>query len=124
AESHRMMVAPREQGGASGRTKRRYMKSIVTKSLRRKFVERRRSDGTAERGWITKTRIVNQDEKNVRRSRRSFHRLSKGRFGSLQRSLRYTFERWGWTRQYGSVPLHIRSKKSGYLGCDCKCSHK
>ena len=77
AESHRVMVPPRQQGRARGRTKRRHVKSIVTKSLRRKFVERRRSDGPAERGRITEASIVNQHEENVRRIRWSFHWLSK-----------------------------------------------
>ena len=56
------MVPSRKQGSARGRTKRRHMKSIVTKSLRRELVERRRGDGAAERGWITKAGIVNQYE--------------------------------------------------------------
>jgi hypothetical protein len=115
-----MMVPPRQQGGARRRTKRRYVKSIVTKSLRREFIERRRSDGTTERGWITEAGIVNQHDKNVRRIRRSFHWLNKGRSGTFQRTFRDAFERLGWTRQNTSIPLRIRSNSARYLGRDWK----
>src|SRR5947199_8204261 len=114
------MVPSRKQGRARGRTKRRHMKSIVTKSLRRELVERRRSDGAAERGWITKAGIVNQYEKNVRCIRRSFHWASKTRFRSFQRTFRDAFERLGWTRQHRSIPLRIRSNSARYLGRDWK----
>jgi len=99
------------------------VKSIVAKSPCRKFVERRRSDGTAKGGWVTEAGIVNQHEENIRRIRRSFHWLSKGRFGSFQRTFRDSLERLGWTRQHTSIPLRIRSDRFGYLRCDSKGSH-
>ena len=122
AESNSVMVPARKQGRARRRTKRRYMESIVPKSLRREFVERGRGDGAAERGWITKAGIVNQHEKNVRRIRRSFHRVSKGCLRFFQRPFRGAFEWLGGTWQHRPIPFCIRSEKSRYLRCGYKRS--
>src|SRR5206468_10644544 len=102
-------------------TKRRDVKSIVTQSLRREFIERRRSDGTAECRWITESCVINQHEQNVRSIRWSFHWLDKSRFGSLQRTIRDALEWLGWTRQHRSIPLRIRSERSRYLSSGRKC---
>src|SRR5213595_2643180 len=61
-EPYRMMVPPCQQRRARGRTKRRDVKSIVSQSLRREFVEGRRSNGPAECGRIAEASIVNQHE--------------------------------------------------------------
>src|SRR5437660_1665520 len=59
AESHRVMVSPRQQGSARRRTKRRHVKPIVAESLRREFVERRRSDRSDEGRRIAEASIIN-----------------------------------------------------------------
>src|SRR5206468_9932778 len=107
AESYRMMIPTRKQGRARGRTKRSYVKSIVTKSLRRQFVQRRRGDGASEGGRIAEAGIVKQHQQNVRRIRRSFDWIGKSRFGSFQRTFRDSLERLDWTRQQSSIPLRI-----------------
>ena len=111
AESNRMMIPSRKQSRARWRTKRSYMKSIITKSVRREFVERRRSNGTAKRGRITEAGIVNEHEKNIRRIRRSLHWVSKRCFGSFQRTFRDAFEWLGWTWQHRSIPLRIPQRQ-------------
>src|SRR5215472_9455598 len=118
------MVPAREQRRARGRTERGHVKSIVAKSLRRELVERRRGNGTAERGRITESCIVNQHEKNVRCIRWSFHRMSKSRFGSFQRRFRDTVERLSWTRQHRPIPLRIRCDNCRHLYCGRKRSHR
>src|SRR5207249_2949833 len=123
AESHRMMIPARKQGRARRRTKRSHVKSTVTESLRRQFVQRGRSDGATEGGRITETGIVNQHEKNVRRIRRSFYWLGKGPLRSFQRAFGDALERFSWTRQHSSIPFRIRYKRSEHLRCDYKCSH-
>src|SRR5439155_7208313 len=104
-----------------GRTKRRDVKPIVTKSLCRQFIERRCRYRPAERGWIAEPGIINQDEQNVRRIWRSVHWLREGRDGAFQRPLRYALEQLGWTRQHASIPFCICSGGSGYLWRDRKC---
>src|SRR5436190_4035911 len=123
AESHRMMIPTRKQGRGRRRTKRSHVKSTVTESLRRQFVQRGRSDGATEGGRITETGIVNQHEKNVRRIRRSFYWLGKGPLRSFQRAFGDALERFSWTRQHSSIPFRIRYKRSEHLRCDYKCSH-
>jgi hypothetical protein len=116
------MIPSRKQSRARWRAKRSYMKSIITKSVRREFVERRRSNGTAERRGITEPGIVNQHKQNVRCIRWGFHWTSKSRFGSFQRRFRDTFERLSWTREHRPIPLRIRSDRSRYLRCRYKRS--
>ena len=85
------------------------MKSIVTQTLGRNFVERRRGNRPAERGRITESGIIDQDEQDIWRTGWRLHWFSERRYRAFERSLCYAFKRLRRTRQHGPIPLRICS---------------
>ena len=101
------MIPSGQQRCARRRTKCCDVEPIVTKSFGRQFVERRRSDRSAERGRISEPRIIDQHEQDVRRISWRLYRLGKRRYGAFERSFRHAFKRLRRTRQNGSIPFRI-----------------
>src|SRR5436190_20598529 len=97
-KSHCVMISPRKQRCTCGGTKSCDVESIVTKSLGRQLVIRRRRDGPAERGWITEAGIINQNEQDIRYVGWRIYWLSKVRDRALQGTLGHTLKRLWWTR--------------------------
>ena len=100
-----MMVASGQQRRARRRAKRCDVEPIVTKSLGREFVERRRSDRAAEGGRISETCIIDQHEQDIGRTFRRLYRLGKRGYRAVERSFRHSFKRLRRPRQNGSIPL-------------------
>jgi hypothetical protein len=68
-----MMVAPGDQRGARRRTQCRRVVHVVPKSAVGETLKRGRLNRPAKRAARTKTDVVGQDQKHVRRTFRRFH---------------------------------------------------
>ena len=75
---HRVMIASGQQRRTRGRTQRRGVESVVTKSGARHPIETRCGYGTTERTERTKAHVVENDDENVGCARGWLH-LSNGR---------------------------------------------
>src|SRR6478672_2808980 len=68
AGSRHVMVAPGEEGGARRRAQGRRVETCVTKSLRGQLLDIWGWHPTSKRAELSVTRIIEQDQKHVRRA--------------------------------------------------------
>ena len=72
-----VMVAARDQRGPCRAAKGRRVETIVPQPFRRQPVQGRRRDAAAERRILAETRVVKQNQHDVRRAFWSLHRLGE-----------------------------------------------
>src|SRR5262249_41252179 len=77
SEAGAMMVASRNQRGASRRTQRRGVEAIEAQTFGRQLVHRWRRHTAAKSAELTEARVIDQNQDNVRSAFRCLHRLRK-----------------------------------------------